>query len=54
LVGIVDRISDSPFGYFHRRFAFALNIFKFCNFGRYGTASRNRSATRRLLLSIAD
>ncbi|WMV40783.1 hypothetical protein MTR67_034168 [Solanum verrucosum] len=47
-------VGDLPFGQFHRLFALAFIIFMFCNFGRYGTASRNRSVTRRHLLSITD
>ncbi|KAG5571358.1 hypothetical protein H5410_061124, partial [Solanum commersonii] len=47
-------ISDPPFGQFYYHFALAFSIFKFCNFRRYSIASRNRSTTRRLLLSIAD
>ncbi|WMV41546.1 hypothetical protein MTR67_034931, partial [Solanum verrucosum] len=53
-VRITDPLGDLPFGQFHRLFALAFSIFKFCIFGRYGTASRNHSVTRLLLLSITD
>ncbi|KAG5615903.1 hypothetical protein H5410_015727 [Solanum commersonii] len=52
LVGITDSLGDMPFGLVHRLSTLSFSNFKHCNFGRYGTASWNRSATRRLLLSI--
>ncbi|KAG5615089.1 hypothetical protein H5410_014913, partial [Solanum commersonii] len=52
--GITDPLGDLLFGQFHRLFALAFSIFKFYNFGRSSTASRNRSATPRLLRSITD
>ncbi|WMV08294.1 hypothetical protein MTR67_001679, partial [Solanum verrucosum] len=53
LVGLTDLLGDPPFCLVHRISALSFNNFKFCNIGRYGTASRNRLVTRRLLLSIA-
>ncbi|WMV41888.1 hypothetical protein MTR67_035273, partial [Solanum verrucosum] len=49
---IADQLSDSPFGQVHRLSALAFSILKFYNFGRSNTATRNYSATRRLLLSL--
>ncbi|KAG5595008.1 hypothetical protein H5410_036240 [Solanum commersonii] len=43
-------IFQSTFASAHSR---SKSIFMLCNFRRYGTASWNHSATRRLLLSIA-
>ncbi|WMV41067.1 hypothetical protein MTR67_034452, partial [Solanum verrucosum] len=54
LVGIANPLGDPSFGQVHRLSALAFSKFKFCNFGRYRTASRNCLATRRLLISIAD
>uniref|UniRef100_M1DR99 Uncharacterized protein n=1 Tax=Solanum tuberosum TaxID=4113 RepID=M1DR99_SOLTU len=54
LVGIADSLGDPPFGLVHRLSTLAFNKFKFCNVGRWSTALRNRSATRRLLIYLAD
>ncbi|KAG5630364.1 hypothetical protein H5410_002081 [Solanum commersonii] len=54
LIVIADPLGDPPFGLVHCLSALAFSKFKFCNFGRYSTALRNYSPTRRLLLSIAD
>uniref|UniRef100_M1DMI4 Uncharacterized protein n=1 Tax=Solanum tuberosum TaxID=4113 RepID=M1DMI4_SOLTU len=54
LVGIANALGDPPFGLLHRLSAFAFNIFAFWIIGRYSTASRNCSATRRLLPFIAN
>ncbi|WMV30259.1 hypothetical protein MTR67_023644, partial [Solanum verrucosum] len=53
LVGITDPLSDPPFSLVHRLSVLAFSKFKFCNFGRYSTASRNYLATRQLLLYLA-
>uniref|UniRef100_M1DI91 Uncharacterized protein n=1 Tax=Solanum tuberosum TaxID=4113 RepID=M1DI91_SOLTU len=54
LVGIADPLGNLPFGLVHCLSALSFNNFKFCNVGRWSTASRNRSATRRLLLYLVD
>uniref|UniRef100_M1DS16 Uncharacterized protein n=1 Tax=Solanum tuberosum TaxID=4113 RepID=M1DS16_SOLTU len=54
LVGIADPLGDLPFGLVHCLSALASRKFKFCNIGRWNTASRNRLATRRLLLYLTD
>uniref|UniRef100_M1DCU6 Uncharacterized protein n=1 Tax=Solanum tuberosum TaxID=4113 RepID=M1DCU6_SOLTU len=54
LVGIADALGDPPFGLLHCLSAFAFSIFVFWIIGRYNIASRNYSATRRLLPFIAD
>uniref|UniRef100_M1DMH4 Uncharacterized protein n=1 Tax=Solanum tuberosum TaxID=4113 RepID=M1DMH4_SOLTU len=54
LVGIADPLSDPPFGLVHRLSALSFNNFKFCNIGRWSTASRHHSATRRLLFYLTD
>ncbi|KAG5605515.1 hypothetical protein H5410_027007, partial [Solanum commersonii] len=45
LVDIADLLGDSPFCLVYRLSALFFSNFKFCNFGRYGTASRNRLGT---------
>ncbi|KAG5571356.1 hypothetical protein H5410_061122 [Solanum commersonii] len=54
LVGITNTLGDPPFGRFHRLFALAFSIFALRVVERYSTASRNYSATRRLLHFIAN
>ncbi|KAG5590238.1 hypothetical protein H5410_040752, partial [Solanum commersonii] len=54
LVEIADALGNSPFGLLHRLSAFSFSIFAFWIIGRYSIALRNCSATRRLLLFIAD
>uniref|UniRef100_M1A313 Uncharacterized protein n=1 Tax=Solanum tuberosum TaxID=4113 RepID=M1A313_SOLTU len=54
LVGIADTLGDPPFGRFHRLLALAFSLFAYWVVGRYGTASRNCSATHRLLHFIAN
>uniref|UniRef100_M1DJ23 PB1-like domain-containing protein n=1 Tax=Solanum tuberosum TaxID=4113 RepID=M1DJ23_SOLTU len=54
LVGIANRLSDPSFGLVHRLSTLAFSKFKFCNVRRWSTASRNRSASCRLLLYLAD
>ncbi|KAG5610622.1 hypothetical protein H5410_021903, partial [Solanum commersonii] len=54
LVGIADSLGDPPFVLVHPLSALSFSNFKFYNIGRWSTASRNYSATCRLLLSIAD
>ncbi|KAG5610435.1 hypothetical protein H5410_021716 [Solanum commersonii] len=54
LVGIVDQLSDPPFGLVHRRLALAFCIIVFWIIGRHSTVSWNCSAIRRLLLFTAD
>uniref|UniRef100_M1DM62 Uncharacterized protein n=1 Tax=Solanum tuberosum TaxID=4113 RepID=M1DM62_SOLTU len=49
LVGIADQLGDSPFGVVHRHLAPAFSIVVLWVIGRYGIASRNFSAMRRLL-----
>uniref|UniRef100_M1DIU4 Uncharacterized protein n=1 Tax=Solanum tuberosum TaxID=4113 RepID=M1DIU4_SOLTU len=54
LVGIADQFSDSPFGVVHCCLAPAFSIVVIWVIGRHGTASRNCSVMRRLLLFSAD
>uniref|UniRef100_M1DB95 Uncharacterized protein n=1 Tax=Solanum tuberosum TaxID=4113 RepID=M1DB95_SOLTU len=54
LVRIADTLGDPPFGRFHRLLALSFSLFAFLVVERYGTASRNCSATRRLLHFIAN
>uniref|UniRef100_M1DAJ9 Uncharacterized protein n=1 Tax=Solanum tuberosum TaxID=4113 RepID=M1DAJ9_SOLTU len=54
LVEIIDQLSDPPFGRFHRCLALSFGIVVFWIIGRHSIASRNCSATRRLLLFTAD
>ncbi|WMV08890.1 hypothetical protein MTR67_002275, partial [Solanum verrucosum] len=54
LVGITDPLGDLPFGLVHRFFALTFSKFKLCNIGRWSTASRNHSATHRLLMYLID
>uniref|UniRef100_M1DBU0 Uncharacterized protein n=1 Tax=Solanum tuberosum TaxID=4113 RepID=M1DBU0_SOLTU len=54
LVGIADKLGDSPFGVVHRRLAPALSIIVLWFIGRHGTASRNCSVMCRLTPVSAD
>ncbi|KAG5620391.1 hypothetical protein H5410_005609 [Solanum commersonii] len=54
LVGIIDTLGDPPFSLLHRLSALAFNIFASWIIGRYNTASRNFSVTRRLLHFTVD
>ncbi|WMV07821.1 hypothetical protein MTR67_001206, partial [Solanum verrucosum] len=54
LFGIADTLGDPPFGQFHHLLILTLNLFAFWVAGRYGTTSRNCSATSRLLYFIAN
>ncbi|WMV41870.1 hypothetical protein MTR67_035255 [Solanum verrucosum] len=54
LIGIADRLGDSPFGVVHRCLAPSLNIVVLWVIGRHGPVSRNFSAMRRLLPFSGD
>uniref|UniRef100_M1DD04 Uncharacterized protein n=1 Tax=Solanum tuberosum TaxID=4113 RepID=M1DD04_SOLTU len=54
LVEIADQLGDPLFGRFHRRLALSFSIVMFRIIGRHSTTSRNCSATRRMLLFIAN
>ncbi|KAG5630996.1 hypothetical protein H5410_002713 [Solanum commersonii] len=54
LVKIANQLGDSPFGVVHRRLAPAFSIIMLWVIGRHGTALRNFSAMRRLLLFSTD
>uniref|UniRef100_M1DHX0 Uncharacterized protein n=1 Tax=Solanum tuberosum TaxID=4113 RepID=M1DHX0_SOLTU len=53
-VEIADQLGNPPFGRFHRCLALSFIIVVFWIIGRHSTASRNCSATRRLILFTAD
>ncbi|WMV18550.1 hypothetical protein MTR67_011935, partial [Solanum verrucosum] len=54
LVGIVDQLSDSPFGVVHRYLIATFCIVVLWAIGRYDTASWDFSAMRRLLPFFVD